>query len=438
MWSNWSGEQVCRPARLERPGDTGEVVAALERAAEAGRTLRVAGSGHSFTDLVPTDGHLLELGRMDRILDVDRAGRRVRVEAGITLGALNGRLAELGLALENLGDVDVQTLAGAIATGTHGTGASYPNLSAQVESLELITGEGRVLELSAAADPDAFRAARVGLGALGVVTAVTLRCVPAFTLRRVDDAQPLEDTLERIDELVAAHDHFEIFSFPYSGLALTRSIDRTDRPPAPRSRARAYAEDIVLENRALELLCRTGRRFPRLVPRLNRLTARVAGTGERVDVSRSILVTPRLVRFVEMEYAVPRAAAAVALRRVRATIEARRLPVNFPIELRFVAPDDALLSPAHERETAYLAVHMFVGMRWEQLFRATEEIMEELGGRPHWGKRHFQTAATLAPRYPEWERFAAVRRRLDPAGRFANPGIERVLGPVGQVGAEAA
>ncbi len=430
MWRNWSAEQACRPERFERPGDVGEVVAALERAATAGRTLRVAGSGHSFSDLVPTDGHLLDLGGMDRLLDADRAGGRVRVEAGITLGALSESLAELGLALENMGDIDAQTVAGAIATATHGTGARFPNLSAQVEALELVAADGRVLELSAESDPDAFRAARVGLGALGVLTAVTLRCVSAFTLRGIDEPQPLESTLDRLDELVEAHDHFELFTFPYSSLALTRRSDRTDRPPAPRGRARAYAEDILLQNGAFGVFCLAGRRAPRLVPALNRSVARLAGTRERVEASHSIFTSPRLVRFVEMEYALPRAVAAQALRRVRATIEERRLPVNFPIELRFVAPDDAFLSPAGGRETAYLAVHVFAGMAWQELFDAVEAIMDELGGRPHWGKRHGQTAQTLAPRYPEWERFAAARARLDPQERFANSGVQRVLGPV--------
>ena len=430
MWRNWSGEQTCRPERVERPGDVSELVAALDRAAQAGATARVAGSGHSFSDLVPTDGHLLELGRMNRVLDVDPSRGLVRVEAGITLRALNRRLAELGLALENLGDIDAQTLAGAIATATHGTGARFPNLSAQVGALELVTADGRVLELSAESNPEAFRAARVGLGALGVVTAVTLRCVPAFTLRGIDEPRPLEPTLEGLEELVEAHDHFELFTFPYSPTALTRRSDRTECAPAPRGRARAYAEDIVVQNHAFGLFCRVGRRAPRLVPALNRSVARLAGRRERVEASYAIFSSPRLVRFVEMEYALPRAVAATALRRVRATIEERRLPVNFPLELRFVAADDAFLSPAAGRETAYLAVHVFAGMAWRELFAAVEEIMDELGGRPHWGKRHFATARSLAPRYPEWERFAAVRARLDPDERFANPGIERVLGRV--------
>ena len=293
-----------------------------------------------------------------------------------------------------------------------------------------MTADGRVLELSAESDPEAFRAARVGLGALGVLTAVTLRCVPAFTLRGIDEPRALEPTLDGLDEFVEAHDHFELFTFPYSPIALTRRSDRTEGPPAPRGRARAYAEDIVVQNHAFGLFCRAGRRVPRLVPALNRSVGRLAGRRERVEASYAVFSSPRRVRFTEMEYALPRAVAATALRRVRTTIEERRLPVNFPIELRFVAADDAFLSPSAGRETAYLAVHVFAGMAWRELFAAVEEIMDELGGRPHWGKRHFATAQSLAPRYPDWDRFAAARARLDPDERFANPGIERVLGRV--------
>jgi L-gulono-1,4-lactone dehydrogenase len=435
MWRNWSREQSCRPVALEHPRSVAEVVAALDRAAAAGRTVRVAGSGHSFTDLVPTNGTLLDTGGMDALLDVDRAGGRVRVEAGIRLRALNERLAEHGLALENLGDIDAQTLAGALATGTHGTGGRFPNLSAQVEALELVLADGQVVELAADGDPEALRAARVSLGALGVVTAVTLRCVPAFSLRGVDEPLQLEPTLDRLDALVEGHDHFELFTFPYSPLALTRRSDRVDRPPEPRGRTREYAEDVLVQNHTLELLCRVGRRSPGSIPRLNRLVGRLAGPRERIDASYRIFASPRLVRFSEMEYALPRAAAATAVRRVRALVEERRLPVNFPIELRFVAADDAHLSPATRRATAYVAVHVYEGMPARGFFGAVEELMVELGARPHWGKHHFGTAATLRERYPDWDRFASVRARLDPEGRFTSAGVERVLGRPARAGA---
>src|SRR4051794_19822258 len=425
MWSNWSRGQSCAPAEQLRPRTSTEVAQAVAR----GRAVRVAGAGHSFSGGVPTDGTLLSLERMDRVLDADRASGLVRVQAGITLRALSQRLADLGLAFENLGDIDVQSIAGAISTATHGTGAGLRNLSSQVQEVELVDGRGEVVRCTTD-DEDLLRAARVGIGALGVITAVTLRTVPAFTLRRVDAPAPLGDVLERLDEIAAAEEHFEFFTFPYTDIALTRTSSRVDGPPRPPSRPRRWLEDVALTNGAFGLACRVGRRFPQAIPRLNRMVTQAAGSAVRVDRSDRAFASPRLVRFTEMEYALPRAAVVPALRAVRDVVERGRLPISFPFEVRFVAPDDAFLSPATGRETAYLAVHVYRGMASEPFFRAAEEIFDEHGGRPHWGKQHFQTAQTLAPRYPEWERFAAVRARLDPEGRFANAYVDRVLGPV--------
>lgn len=419
MWTNWAGDQVCHPARFAEPASLEE----LRREVAGAGKVRVAGAGHSFTDAVLTDGTLLSLRRMDRVLAVE--GDCVRVQAGMTLNALSEVLATHGLAMPNLGDIDVQSVAGATATGTHGTGARLPNLSAAIRSVELVLADGTVHEC---ADGDELLAARVSVGALGVVSAVTLETVPAFTLSGVDAPAPLEETLDRLDELAAANDHFELFTFPHSPLAITRTNNRTDDPPQPRGRVREWATDVLLTNHAFGAFCRVGRARPGWIPALNRTVSRLAGTSRRVDRSDRIFASPRLVRFTEMEYALPRAHLAAAVRAVRAEIDARGFAVPFPLEVRTVAGDDALLSPAGGRETGYVAVHMYRGMAWEPYFRAVEAIMDGFDGRPHWGKRHFQTAATLAPRYPGWERFAAVRDRLDPGRAFTNAYVERVLG----------
>ena len=437
QWRNWAGDECCRPVAIERPALVQEIAAALERAAAHGQCVRVAGAGHSFGDIVLTDGRLLTLQRMRRVLDVDRASGLVRVQAGITIRELNTRLAEHGLALENLGDIDAQSIAGAISTATHGTGAQLRNISSQVAAMTLVLADGSVLECSAEADPEVFRAACVGLGALGVLAEVTLRCVPAFRLEGIDRTAPLEQTFARFEELVAANDHFEFYAFPHAGTALTRTNNRTEAPARPRGRAATYANDVLLTNHTFELLCRLGRRFPAQIPHINRLVTRLAGSSRRVERSDRIFVSPRLVRFTEMEYSLPREHTVLAVRRVldmvaqraRGGGHRRGFAVPFPIEVRTVAADDALLSTAAGRDSGYVAVHMYRGMPWEPYFRAVAEIMDELDGRPHWGKRHFHTAATLRPRYPHWDRFQAVRRRLDPQGRFANAYVERVLGP---------
>ncbi len=404
---------------------------AIARAGAHDHHVRVAGSGHSFSDIALTDGTQLRLDRLARVLDVDRSSGLVRVQAGITIRELNLRLAEHGLALENLGDVDSQTLAGAIATATHGTGARLPNISAQVAELTLVLADGSTLRCAPNADVEVFRAARVSLGALGVIAEVTLRCVPAFTLRGVDAPRRLAEVLARFEELALGNDHFELFVFPHANVALTRTNNRTEDPPRPRGRAGAYANDILLTNHAFGLLCRAGRRMPARIPQINRLVTRLAGSSTQVDRSDRIFASPRLVRFTEMEYALPRERTPEAVRTIMALIPRRGFAVPFPIEVRTVAADDALLSTASGRESGFVAVHMFERMSYEPYFRAVEEIMDELGGRPHWGKRHFQTAATLRPRYPDWDRFQSVRARLDPRSRFANAFTDRVLGPVG-------
>jgi L-gulonolactone oxidase len=429
-WRNWTGDERCMPAAIERPASLDELSAAIAGASRRGMRVHVAGAGHSFSDIACSDGLLLKLDRLASVLDIDRSGGLVRAQAGITLRELSRRLAGEGLALANLGDIDVQSLAGAISTATHGTGAGLPNLSAQVLELTLVLADGSRLACSATRDPEVFRAARVGLGSLGAIAEVTMRCVPAFTLRGVDAPAPLADTLERFEELALGSDHFEFFVFPHANTALTRTNNRTEAEPRPRGRARAYADDVLLTNHAFELLCRAGRRFPARIPQINRLVTRLAGSRERVDNSAEIFATPRLVRFTEMEYALPRERTPEAVRRVLEVIERRGFAVPFPIEVRTVAGDDAFLSTAAGRQSGFVAVHMYRQMPWEPYFRAVESIMLELDGRPHWGKRHFQTAATLRARYPDWDRFQAVRARLDPEGRFANAWTERVLGAV--------
>jgi FAD-linked oxidoreductase len=431
LWTNWAGEQRCAPVAIERPRSDEEVKAAIRRARSAGQKMRVAGSGHSFTDIACTDGRLLHLGALDRVVDADRESGLVRVQAGITLHELGKRLHEHGLAMENQGDIDRQALAGALATATHGTGLRFPNLSARLAAVRLVTAEGEAVELSAEEDPEAFLAARVGLGAVGVVTEVTLRCVPLFTLRRVDEPRPLEEVLAGLDELVERNDHFEFYVFPYTGMAIVRESERTAVEPVPVSAARLWLQEGVLENRVVAFGGRVGRARPSLIPAINRAFMRAFTRSVRTDHSHRVYASRRDVRFTEMEYAVPREHGEEAIRRVLETIERRRLPVGFPLEMRFVSADDAFLSTAHGRETAYIAVHQFRGMEFETYFRAVEAIMDSYGGRPHWGKRHYQSAATLAPRYPGWDRFQAVRARLDPDGLFANDYTDRVLGPAG-------
>ncbi|MBS1885816.1 MAG: FAD-binding protein [Actinobacteria bacterium] len=427
-WVNWAGDQRCRPARIVAPRSREELVEVVGATAAAGGKVSVAGSGHSFTEAAMTDGTMVRLDALRGVLEADRASGLVRVGGGTVLRELNDEVAALGLALENLGDIDAQTIAGAISTGTHGTGAGFGNISARVEGVELVLGDGSVRELDAAGEAELLRAARIGVGALGAISAVTLRCFPAFVLERVDAPHPREEVLDRFGELAAANDHFELFTFPYSDRALVLERNRVDSPPRPRGRAAAFLNDIVLENWALEALAATGKALPAATPALARLAGRLAAGGRTVDRSDRVFVNERRVRFTEMEYAVPREHGPTTVRHVVEWVRANRYPVFFPIEVRVAAGDDADLSAAHERPTAYVAVHQYRGMEWRPYFEAVESIMDDFGGRPHWGKRHFQTAATLAPRYPRWSAFQRARDQLDPGRVFTNAYVERVLG----------
>jgi len=429
-WRNWAGDQTCQPRRIERPRTVDEL-ASVVAATTAGETpIRVVGAGHSFGDLVCTDGTLLSLDHLSGLLGYDEVTGYATVAAGTRLFELNGLLDEVGRAMANLGDVNVQSLAGAFSTATHGTGARLGNLATQVVSLDVVTADGSVRTVSAdSAGGDELRAARVSLGALGVISAVTLQTVPAFRLHGVDEPRPLDETLLRLDEFTDVNDHFECFVFPHTEYALCRTNNRTDDPVRTRGRMATYVNETLLENKALDLMLKAGRRFPSQIPRLNRLATRAFSGSDRVNVSHQIFSSVRSIKFTETEWAVPREAAASVVRDILDVIDKRGFDVNFPLEVRFVAPDqESFLSPSWGRDTSYVAAHMYQGMDWEPFMRAVQEVALAHDGRPHWGKRHFLTAAELAPKYPMWDRFQEVRRTFDPEGVFTNDHVRRVLG----------
>ena len=431
-WSNWAGNQKARPYAFERPNDDSDVAAIVRHAHESGRTVKAVGTGHSFTSTALTDGYLVLMDRMRHVIAVDRSAGTVTVGAGVTIGDLNEILHGLGLAMPNLGDIAYQTISGAIATSTHGTGARLTGLAGQVRALRLVTGTGAVVDLSPA-DGALFDAARVNLGALGIVTQYTLGVVPAFRLRAIEGAQKLDALLGDLDSHVDGNDHFEFFWLPHTKWALTKRNNRTDDPvPAATlsSRWKHWYSKSLMENYAFGALCELGRRRPSLIPRLA-TTLPSSGQSTYVNDSFRIYASKRIVKFLEMEYSIPREHCAEALNQVRAMIDRRGHLVSFPVEVRFTAADDIPLSTAHGRPSAYIAVHIYKGTPWplvERYFRDVEEIMVGFGGRPHWGKMHFRTATDLEPMYPRWAEFRAAREKFDPDRVFANDYLRTVLG----------
>ncbi len=423
-WSNWAGNQRAMAARGVRPSSRDEIADAVRAAAAAGDSVKAVGAGHSFTPTAVTDGVRIEL---DRYADpVSVRGTSVTVRAGMPLHRLNAHLAAHGLALPNLGDIDAQTISGAISTGTHGTGATLANLATFVEEVELVTGDGSVQRVRAG-DPE-FPAVAVGIGALGVVTEVTLRCVPAFTLLADERPMPLGEVLRDLDTLCDANDHFEFYWFPYTDRALVKRNNRVERDDAPLSGFRGWLDDEFLANTVYGALCRLGRRVPALVPAIARLSARALSARRYTAPSHEVFCSPRRVRFVEMEYSLPRAALRDAFGGLRSILGSLPYPIVFPVEVRCAAADDLWLSPGYGRDSAYIAIHQYVGMPHERYFRQFEEFAYSLGGRPHWGKLNYLDADQFRAAYPRYDDFRAVRDKLDPARVFGNAYTRRILG----------
>ena len=429
-WRNWARNQTATPARVLTPHDTGEVVAAVQAAAADGLTVKAAGTGHSFTGAAATDGVLLRPDLMRQVRSVSVPHRLVTVDFGMPMADLNESLTALGLALTNMGDIDVQTVAGATATGTHGTGRDSAGISPQIAGLELVTADGSVRTCSATEDPDLFAAARVGLGALGVITAVTFAVEPAFLLRAVEQPMRWDEVLADLDGLSTRNEHFEFYWFPHTEHCLTKQNNRTDGPPRPLSRLRWWWDDEFVANTVFGAYTRLARRLPAVTQRGNRLSGVLLSPREYIDASHRVFTSPRRVRFIESEYALPRESLPDVLRELRRAIERSDWRISFPIEVRFAPADDLWLSTAHGRPTAYVAIHQFVGSRGlDDYFPTAERIFCAAGGRPHWGKLHTRGPEYLAASYPHYADFVALRDRLDPDRRFANPYLTRILGP---------
>ncbi len=386
-WSNWAGSVRCEPAGLPRPASEEEIAALVVRAGEEGRRLRIVGSGHSFTPLVATPGYVASLDAFSGVESHDGAALEATVRAGTKLHDLGGALLGLGMAMANLGDVDVQSLGGALGTGTHGTGRSLPNLSAQVAELRLVLASGETLLCSAEREPELFRAARVSFGALGVVSAARLRLLPAYRLHERVWRTSLAECLERLGAEIGASRHFEFFWFPQRDVVEAKVLHPTVAEPA------AVA----------------GRKY------------------ERIGWSAEILPSVRELRFHEMEYSVPAPDGPACMRAVEARMRARWSDVQWPVEYRTLRADDAWLSTAHERETVTISIHQDAALPCRDLFLDMEAIFREHRGRPHWGKLHTRSAGELAALYPRFDDFVRLRDRLDPRGVFLNDYLRTLL-----------
>ncbi|MEE2033452.1 D-arabinono-1,4-lactone oxidase [Rhodococcus chondri] len=431
-WHNWARTEAATPYRFETPGTVDELVSVVGRSADDGSRLKAVGAGHSFTGVAVTDGTLVSLDRISGIESVEATatGADVTVRAGTRLRELNALLWERGLALANLGDIDAQSIAGAISTGTHGTGAQFGGLAAQVRGATLVLADGSVVQCSPTRDPALFEAARLGLGAVGILVTVTLACVPAFRLHAEEAPASLRDTLDRLDDERLGIDHFEFYWFPHTERVLTKRNTRLPgaAPTEPVGRIRGFVDDEVLSNGVFGAFQQLGTRVPALIPGLNSVSARALAPRRFTDRSYRVFASARRVRFREMEYAVPTEALPTVLAEIDTWIRRSDTRIGFPVEVRFASADDVWLSTAYGRDTAYVAVHQYHRREHDAYFAATEAIACAVGGRPHWGKLHDRTADDLRPAYPRFDDFLAVRDRVDPQRVFGNAYLQRVLG----------
>ncbi|MFT4289453.1 D-arabinono-1,4-lactone oxidase [Nocardioides sp.] len=429
-WHNWSGLESATPRRVLTPGSAEEIAAVVAQAAGAGGRVKMVGTGHSFTGIAAPVDVMLSPAGMTGILSVDREAMTVTAYAGTQLKALNAGLEVLGLSLHNMGDIAEQTLAGAVSTGTHGTGGRVAGLAAQLAGLTLVTGDGTLLSCSATEHPEVYEMARVGLGALGVLVTLTFRVEPLFGLRAVERPMPWADFLASFDELTADAAHVDAYWFPHTDRIATKrntrvGLDSLDPLPA----WRAWLDDDFLQNTLFGALTAGANHRPAVIPRLNRLAASLLSPRSYADLAHRVFVAERRVVFREMEYAVPLESGLDVLAECRRAIEASGLRISFPVELRLARAEDVPLSTASGRDSFYLAFHTHRDMPHQAYFGLLEPILREAGGRPHWGKVHTRTKADLAPAYPRFEDFLAVRDRLDPHRVFTNPYLDRVLGP---------
>jgi L-gulono-1,4-lactone dehydrogenase len=428
-WSNWAGNQCSEAVRVVRPSSGDELADAIRSARADGLAVKPVGAGHSFTGAALTDGVQVDLGRLSGVIAIDRDAKTVTVGAGMRLRALNHVLAQHGLAMPNLGDVDAQTISGALSTGTHGTGAKLGCLSTFVSGLKIVTASGETLRCSATENPEVFTAARVNVGALGVITEVTLAVTEAFTLHADERPARLGDVLRDFDNLAAQNDYFEFYWFPYTDRVQVKRNNRVESSDRPLSAFRGWLDDEFLSNTVFAGACRLGRAIPALVEPISRLSSRALSARTYTAASHEVFCTPRRVRFTEMEYGLPRPAFREAFAGLRATVESMPFKIAFPVEVRVSAADDIWLSHGYGRDSAYIAIHQYAGMPYEPYMRAFEKIAADLGGRPHWGKLNWRDVESLAGAYPRFSDFLAVRDKLDPDRAFANDYTRRIFGP---------
>ncbi|WP_445660387.1 D-arabinono-1,4-lactone oxidase [Acinetobacter sp. F16] len=415
-WRNWSGSQYGSP-EIFKPRKIYE----LQKIVKAHAQIRAVGAGHSFSALAKTDAVLINLDHFQGVVAFDENRTQCTVQAGTRLYDLGEYLAPIHQALPNQGDIDQQSLAGAISTGTHGTGFDLPCLSAFVEAFELLTADGELLQCDRQQNTDIFQAGRVALGSLGLLTKITLQNRPRYKLKEQIRLCPIQDVFANIDQWKYQHRHIEFWAFLHSNQVMLKTLDETEDDIQPRQ------ESWPSEDALLTLCSELTRRLPATNPYLQKLLSVFVKPTCYVDWSNQIFPTPRKTKFNEMEYQFPVAQGLQCLEEVLYSLRKYQVPMFFPIEFRYVKGDDIWLSPFYARDSVSISIHQFYKQDYHVVFDLVEPILQKYQGRPHWGKLHTMTAASLRDLYPKWDDFIALRQQLDPNQKWLNPYLKQLF-----------
>ncbi|MGH6872281.1 MAG: D-arabinono-1,4-lactone oxidase [Rhizomicrobium sp.] len=426
-WSNWSGGVTSAPRAVVAPKDDVELASAVR---QAEGPVRVPGSGHSFTPVAATDGTLIDLSAFTGFRGMNPERQIATLAAATPLWEVGPLLCRAGFGLKNMGDIDRQTLAGVVGTGTHGTGPTLKSFSGEVAGFRLVLADGGVMDCSSDENGDVFAAGRCSLGMMGVMTEISMHVRPAYKLKEMNFLMAPDELFAQLDSLVGSNRHFEFFWFPYADTCVCKSLNETDEPaPDPRSAEAMYerGEKGGSDSTAFAMINEVLPYAPFLLGPAHRLFSQLMPGPGRARWSHEIFPSPRTVRFNEMEYAVPYEKGPDCIREIVAKIRKDRINTGFPIEYRSVAADDVWLSPFYQRPSATIAVHQYHRVDTTRLFSACEAIFRRYEGRPHWGKRHTRSAAEVESLYPQYGVFRAVRRKLDPERKFLNPHLAAIF-----------
>ncbi|MDO8287640.1 MAG: D-arabinono-1,4-lactone oxidase [Parvibaculum sp.] len=432
VWSNWSGWVKSWPQAIVKPASEDELCRAMR---DAVGPVRVVGSGHSFTPLVESQGTIFDLAQMSGVIDHDNEAKTARIKAGTTIRDLGPLLFDRGMGLANQGDIDRQTIAGAVGTGTHGTGIDLGSISSAVQGFRLVKSDGEVLSASATENPDLFKAGCVSMGSLGIMSEITMKALPVYALEETGGRMQVDEALAQVETLRDAHRHFEFFWFPFADDVIVKFLSETDKEARPRRRKDDGVESK--DDKTFRTLCEVSRYLPFLrgpiqkymTSSSSRYSLSTDAPG-RVRWSHDAFPSDRNNRFNEMEYAVPAEVGPDCLREVAVHMKTCGVNFLFPLEYRYVAADDIWISPFYQRDSVTISVHQYHRQPYADLFAGVEKIFRRYEGRPHWGKLHTMKAADFATMYPRWDDFCKLRRELDPQAKMLNPYLKGIFGVV--------